>query len=256
MTPQEASPELVAEIINRDNYLRARLSPQPGEITYLHLRDLRTAIDEIATTDALRVLDYGCGGSPYRPLFPAARYARADLPNTPQIDFIIRPDCRIDADNGQFDLILSTQVLEHVANPAAYLRECFRLLAPGGRLFLTTHGFYEEHGCPHDFYRWTADGLRIDVEAAGFRIQTVNKLTTGSRAILQLIEHHCGSFFAPRWHPFGWWLMTAKMFSGRLRRYLHRWSDRYHGSYCVVPASAGGHSFFLGLSILAVKPCA
>lgn len=254
MIPQDASPELVAEIINRDDYLRARLSPRPGEITYLHLRDLRTAINEVATAEPLRVLDYGCGGSPYRPLFPAARYTCADLPDTPLTDFVIHPDGRIDAGDGQFDLILSTQVLEHVAAPAVYLRECYRLLAPGGRLFLTTHGFYEEHGCPYDFHRWTADGLRFEIEAAGFLTQSVHKLTTNSRAILQLIEHHHGSFVAPRWHPFGWWLIAVRMFSGRLRPFLHRWSDRYHQRYCVVPASSGGHSFFLGLGILAVKP--
>jgi SAM-dependent methyltransferase len=254
MTPQETSPQIVAEIINRDAYLRARLSPQPGEITYLHLRDLRTVMDEIANPAPLRVLDYGCGGSPYRPLFPAARYFRADLPDTPQIDFVIQPDGRIAAGDGQFDLIISTQVLEHVATPEIYLRECFRMLAPGGTLFLTTHGFYEEHGCPYDFQRWTADGLRLAVGAAGFKVETVHKLTTNSRAILQLIEHHHASFFAPRWHPFGWWLRTVRLFSGRLRPWLHRWSDRYHGSYTVVPASAHGHSFFLGLSIRAVKP--
>jgi SAM-dependent methyltransferase len=254
MTPQESTPQLVAEIINSDTYLRARYSPQPGEITYLHLRDLRTALDEVATTELIRILDYGCGGSPYRPLFPAAHYTRADLPATPHIDYAIQPDGRIAAGDGQFDLVLSTQVLEHVADPAVYLGECFRLLTPGGRLFLTTHGFYEEHGCPHDFHRWTADGLRLAVEAAGFHTRSIRKLTTNSRAILQLIEHHRGSFIAPRWHPFGWWLHLVRLFSGRGRRFLHRWSDRYHRGYCVVPAESNGHSFFLGLGILAEKP--
>jgi SAM-dependent methyltransferase len=253
VTPKEISPEIAAKIINDDAYLRARLQPRPGELTYLHLRDLRSALETIATTEPLRILDFGSGGSPYRPLFPNAQYYRADLTDTPQLDFVIRADSTIDTAGGQFDLILSTQVLEHVANPADYLRECHRLLAPGGRLYLSTHGFYEEHGCPYDFHRWTADGLRLAVEQAGFKTQQVRKLTTSGRALLQLVEHHHGGLFAPRWHPFGLWLAVVRLFTKRGRGLLHRWSDRYHSSQCVVPAEAHGHSFFLGLDIVATK---
>ncbi|HVU34452.1 MAG TPA: methyltransferase domain-containing protein [Opitutaceae bacterium] len=254
MTPNLATPEAVARIVSENDYLRARIEPRPGDITYFHLSDLRRAMQMVATSEPLRILDYGCGGSPYRPLFPNAEYRRADLPDTAEIDYVLRPDGGIDEADGRFDLILSTQVLEHVAAPGAYLRECHRLLAPGGRLFLTTHGFYEEHGCPYDFHRWTSDGLRIEVEAAGFRSEAVHKLTTGGRALLQLIEHHGGGLFAPRWHPFGMWLTAIRWVSRHRRAALHRWSDRFHDNYRVVPAADPGHPFFLALSIRAVKP--
>ena len=39
---------------------------------------------------------------------------------------------------GSFDLVLSHAVIEHVADPAAYLREARRVLKPDGRLFLQT----------------------------------------------------------------------------------------------------------------------
>jgi SAM-dependent methyltransferase len=40
--------------------------------------------------------------------------------------------------NGSFDLVLSHAVIEHVADAPLYLRECARVLADGGRLYLST----------------------------------------------------------------------------------------------------------------------
>jgi SAM-dependent methyltransferase len=37
-----------------------------------------------------------------------------------------------------FDLVMSHAVIEHVADAARYLRECGRVLKPGGRMFLST----------------------------------------------------------------------------------------------------------------------
>jgi SAM-dependent methyltransferase len=39
---------------------------------------------------------------------------------------------------GAFDLVLSHAVIEHVADAALYLRECARVLAPDGRVYLST----------------------------------------------------------------------------------------------------------------------
>ena len=42
-----------------------------------------------------------------------------------------------------FDLVVSTEVVEHLYDPRAYARGCFRALKPGGRFICTTpyHGF-------------------------------------------------------------------------------------------------------------------
>ena len=78
---------------------------------------------------------------------------------------------RVPLEDGSVDAILSTQVLEHVADVQGYLREAHRLLRPGGVMFCSTHGAFILHRHPTDFRRWTIDGLRYELEQAGFAVE-------------------------------------------------------------------------------------
>jgi len=42
------------------------------------------------------------------------------------------------AGEAPFDVVLNMEVIEHVADPAAYLRDCARLIAPGGLMIVAT----------------------------------------------------------------------------------------------------------------------
>lgn len=118
-----------------------------------------------------RVLDYGCGDRHYRKLLPGGvTYVGADLPGNDGAEATIRPDGTVPFADGTFDAVLSTQVLEHVADPRVYLAECRRVLKPGGRLLLSTHGTMVYHPDPVDYWRWTHAGLRKLVEDMGFQI--------------------------------------------------------------------------------------
>jgi SAM-dependent methyltransferase len=117
------------------------------------------------------VLDYGCADLPYRRFFPDdVEYVAADLPGNPQATLALNPDATVPLESGSIDAVLSTQVLEHVTDPALYLSECHRVLRPGGRLLLSTHGTFVYHPDPVDLWRWTCAGLQYEVRRAGLEV--------------------------------------------------------------------------------------
>jgi SAM-dependent methyltransferase len=75
---------------------------------------------------------------------------------------------RLPVADGSADLVLCTQVLEHVEDPSRAVSEMARVLKPGGICLLTTHGTWFYHPDPEDYWRWTPAGLRRVFEAAGF----------------------------------------------------------------------------------------
>jgi SAM-dependent methyltransferase len=60
-------------------------------------------------------------------------------------------------------------VLEHVSSPTAYLAEARRLCKPDGLLILSTHGYWQYHPDPTDYWRWTSDGLIKLLKDQGWR---------------------------------------------------------------------------------------
>lgn len=138
---------------------------------------------------APRVLDYGCADMPYRRLFPSdADYLAADLPGNPQATIEIAQDGGVPVEDSSVDVVLSTQVLEHVADPRRHLEECRRVLRPGGQLLLSTHGIMVYHPDPDDYWRWTSAGLQRAVHDAGLDVQRFDGIMGLSAAGLQLFQ--------------------------------------------------------------------
>ena len=167
MTPPDA-PRFLAE---RPTDLRRatpwhRLSYIVAELP----RRLEALAAELAVPAGGRVLDYGCADAPYRRFFADVDYLAADLPGNPVASIAIAADGTVPVPDASVDAVLSTQVLEHVADPAVYLAECVRVLRPGGRLLLSTHGLMVYHPDPDDYWRWTCSGLRRAVAGAGLEV--------------------------------------------------------------------------------------
>jgi SAM-dependent methyltransferase len=101
-----------------------------------------------------RALDVGCGDGPFTAALAEAgaqvigadaAQAAVDRAAThhPGLDFRRVPiDGPLPFEDCQFDLVWASEVLEHVADTARWLSELRRVLAPGGRLLITTpsHG--------------------------------------------------------------------------------------------------------------------
>jgi SAM-dependent methyltransferase len=101
-----------------------------------------------------RVLDAGCGGGGM-PLSlaeearhvvgidPIDRFGDAGVRLARQrglgnLHFALADGMALPFADAAFDLVLSHAVIEHVADAPLYLRECARVLAPGGRVYLST----------------------------------------------------------------------------------------------------------------------
>ena len=158
-----------------------------------HVRTLPARLEELAgelqVPDGGKVLDYGCAEMPYRHFFGSAvEVVGADLPGNPHAALTLDDAGRVPAPDESFDAALSTQVLEHVEDPALYLSECFRVLRPGGRLLLSTHGVFAYHPDPDDYWRWTCAGLRRAVSQAGFGIDRFEGIVGPAAAGLQLFQ--------------------------------------------------------------------
>lgn len=62
--------------------------------------------------------------------------------------------------DGVFDYVISSAVLEHVRNPAAAAKELYRVLKPGGGIYIAAPFLCPYHGYPHHYFNMTAQGLR------------------------------------------------------------------------------------------------
>ena len=104
--------------------------------------------------EGLRLLDIGCGGGLL--CEPMARLGfevtgvdasernigAAKAHAAPQglaIEYLCSTiETLLAEESAPFDLILNMEVIEHVADPAQFLRDCTRLIAPGGLMILAT----------------------------------------------------------------------------------------------------------------------
>lgn len=108
-----------------------------------------------------RVLDVGAGSSPYRPLFSHCRYIAHDACELPPEQIrggryaamdLISDVHALPCLGESFDVVLCTEVLEHVSQPIVAIKEFARILKGGGRLILTAPLGSGLHQQPKHFY--------------------------------------------------------------------------------------------------------
>lgn len=119
------------------------------------------------------ILDYGCGVKPYYHIFGSHinKYSGVDVGNNPYADDLIQPGEALRYGDNTFDIVLSSQVLEHVEDVNQYLMEIKRVLRPGGFVLLSTHGTWQYHASPYDYQRWTSMGLKTLMKKYNFEIK-------------------------------------------------------------------------------------
>jgi SAM-dependent methyltransferase len=90
------------------------------------------------------------------------------------IDPETKPDFLSDAaeipvKNNHFNVVVCSQLLEHVIDPIKVLKEIFRVLKPGGKLLLSTPFLYRIHPDPIDYARYTDFYWHTNLSQIGFK---------------------------------------------------------------------------------------
>ncbi|MGH2870020.1 MAG: methyltransferase domain-containing protein [Solirubrobacteraceae bacterium] len=95
-----------------------------------------------------------------RRLFAGRDFTGTDLRAGPGVDRV--EDLReLNFADGEVGTALCLDTLEHCADPLAACRELHRVLAPGGVCVLSSVMFFPVHGYPHDYWRFTPEGMRL-----------------------------------------------------------------------------------------------
>lgn len=157
------------------------------------------ALKALRNSTFQKVLDVGCGTKPYQDFFSTENYIGLEYDTarsrtTSKADFFYS-DNVFPFENDEFDLVLCSQVLEHVEEPLIFIKEIKRVMKNGGTLILTAPFCWDEHEQPYDFLRFSSFGMKKIFENEGFSILEQKKLTVGVLCLTQLITGHVYKLF-------------------------------------------------------------
>lgn len=133
---------------------------------------------------AAAILEIGCSGGPLMQRLRAAGYTDVtgiDV-SAPVIELAhargvanasLMDGAALEFADARFDLVIASDVLEHIEDEGKALREWARVLKPGGQvlIFVPAHAYlWSEHDVVnHHFRRYSRQGLVAAIERAGLR---------------------------------------------------------------------------------------
>jgi SAM-dependent methyltransferase len=140
--------------------------PSLRDFTYLDCRRRAELIAEQAAKlpPVHSLLDVGGKGKPYACFFAGrvAHHYVLDVAPAHSVDVV--GDARImPFSDASMDVVLITQVLEHIPDPIAVIGEIRRVLKPGGTLLLSVPSIFPQHGSPGDYWRYMPPGPGMDL---------------------------------------------------------------------------------------------
>ncbi len=207
--------DLDAGFLNRLKTLLRKFSPLYTTLFYvlspaLFLGKSPRAILKMLPPKAL-VIDIGSGSKKAGP-----NVINVDIYPWANVDIIADAHDLPFLDNS-LDGVITTWTIEHLKYPDKVISEIFRVLKPGGYLYLATNFIIPYHSSPHDYHRWTADGLRVLLE--DFELLELEPNAGPTAALLLVIQEWVSlvlSFNSKLLKDFIWLIMVLVTFPLKL----------------------------------------
>ncbi len=98
---------------------------------------------------------------------PAWIYRGCDIAPGKNVDLVQADPYILPAVDGEFDMVISGQCLEHVRYPFKLVAEMARVMKSGGAIILTAPWNQREHRYPKDYWRIFPDAMHAMMEDAG-----------------------------------------------------------------------------------------
>lgn len=140
---------------------------------------LKTAAKKYLTGS---LIDIGCGTKPFKDMLSpyVTKHIGVDHEGTfhdkSNID-LFGTAYEIPSDDETFDSAICTAVLEHLEEPEQAIRECHRVLKPGGTAIYSVPFIWHLHEEPRDFYRYSKYGLKYLFEKSDFEVLEIIPLS-------------------------------------------------------------------------------
>lgn len=191
MTAPASNPAQVPRTLRR---LALRFARTPLHPQFFSFRAKHAFVRQLIGQASGLLLDIGSAEGILRGKLPAGcTHVELDHPGVGQTLYRSSPHVFADAQAlpfipERFDQVALLDVLEHLREPRACLREIHRVLKPGGTLHLNVPYLYPLHDEPHDFQRPTRYGLEHWLRHAGFEDVCVRPSGTPAQTCALLVN--------------------------------------------------------------------
>ena len=151
---------------------------------------------------------YGCDVYPSTGLEVFREFTRA------RFSFLEHP-YRLPFEDGLFDTVIGSGVIEHVVNPRESLKEIYRVLKPDGTLVLTYAPSW------HSFTEWVLRLLKHPHHRRRFTVHSLHQLLLDSGFVAETIQFHAvtPTLSSPRFHQ-----MRGSSFAQQVVSFLYRFN--------------------------------
>jgi SAM-dependent methyltransferase len=160
-----------------------------------------------------RMLDVGCGSGDYLEIFRGRGWEVCGLESSGPAGSYARDVRKLDVRQGElleavfpenrFDLVTYFQVLEHVVDPRLQMRECFRILRPGGTLLVQVPNIesaqFNRHrerwlhlSAPQHLNHFSPATLRKLLESEGFHVKAESQFSIRMDPLVEVVSRHPG----------------------------------------------------------------